>query len=192
LIIGAVLLGLLTARPTTAAPGDLYVVDDNAEPMCKFTPEGTKSTFASWLDNPADLAFDRTGNLFVAENETGSIFKFAPDGTKSTFASGLTSPAGLAFDVSGNLFVTDVVCGSDVGCGVIYKFGISPTKSTFATDTYNLANLAFDFGGNLFATIQAGRPILQVAFSLSIPPALRHPSSHQAGLGWPSMGVHLS
>ena len=143
------------ATPAISAPGDLYVVDESAGAIYRFTPDGTKSTFASGLDQPAGLAFDRTGNLFVVENATGSILKFAVDGTRSTFASGLASPAGAAFDSSGNLFVTDVVCGSDVGCGVIYKFGPDGTKSTFATDTYNLVNLTFDFSGILFAAFQS-------------------------------------
>jgi hypothetical protein len=55
--------------------------------------------------------------------------------------------------------VTDVVCGSDVGCGVIYKFDLSGTKSTFAADTYDLVNLTFDFFGNLYATIQGATNI---------------------------------
>ncbi len=142
------------AAPALSAPCDLYVVDGSTGAILKFTPDGTKSTFASGLDQPAGLAFDRTGNLFVVESATGSILKFAPDGTRSTFASELASPAGLAFDNSGNLFVTDVICGSDVGCGVIYKFDVSGTKSTFAADTYHLVNLAFDFGGGLYAASQ--------------------------------------
>lgn len=159
LLVGFAFAGLFEAPRAIAAPGDLYVVDGSTGVIFRFTPDGTKSTFASGLDQPAGLAFDRTGNLFVAENGTGSILKFTLGGTKSTFASGLASPAGLAFDSSGSLFVTDVICGSDIGCGVIYKFDGSGTKSTFATDTYDLVYLAFDFAGDLFATIQASSSI---------------------------------
>lgn len=42
----------------------------------KFTPAGTKSMFASGLNNPTGLAFDASGNLFVAETNTGTIYKF--------------------------------------------------------------------------------------------------------------------
>jgi sugar lactone lactonase YvrE len=155
LLLGFAFFEMLMATSALSAPGDRYVTDESAGAIYRFTPAGTRNTFTSGLDHPAGLAFDRTGNLFVAENASGAILRFAPDGTKSTFASGLAHPGGLAFDCSGNLFVTDIICGSDVGCGVIYKFDVSGTRSTFATDTYDMVNLAFDFHGALYATIQS-------------------------------------
>src|SRR6267143_621928 len=89
-----------------AAPRDLYDADYSSGTIFKFTPDGTKSTFASGLSNPRGLAFDASGNLFEADGTSNTIFKFTPNGTKSTFASGLSGPAGLAFDASGNLFET--------------------------------------------------------------------------------------
>src|SRR5438105_2960982 len=86
-----------------AAPRDLYDADYSSGTIFKFTPNGTKNTFASALSFPVRLAFDASGNLFEADNSSGTIFKFTPNGTKSTFASGL-DPFGLAFDASGNLF----------------------------------------------------------------------------------------
>ncbi len=50
---------------TLAASGDLYVSDVAGKRVLKYTPDGTKSVFASGLDSVGQLAFDRTGNLFV-------------------------------------------------------------------------------------------------------------------------------
>src|SRR5436190_2110234 len=88
-----------------AAAGDLYVSDSGSGTIFKFTPTGSKSTFASGLNTPHGLAFDANGNLFVGDSASGMIFKFTPTGIKSTFASGLTGVRGLAFGEMGNLFV---------------------------------------------------------------------------------------
>src|SRR5215468_6077008 len=100
---------------TVAAPGDLFVAQFDGS-IFKFTPNGTKTTFASGLGNPEGLVFDSAGNLFEADFGTDTIFKFTLDGTKTSFASGLSAPVGLAFDSSGNLFEADAVSGT------IFKF----------------------------------------------------------------------
>jgi sugar lactone lactonase YvrE len=105
--------------------GNLFVSRDDS--IFKFTPDGTRSTFASGLKSPFGLAFDKDGNLFAADKGAGAILKFNPDGSKSTFITGIT-PAGLAFDSAGNLFVTDL----DDGHGSIVKFGPDAGKSVFA------------------------------------------------------------
>ena len=127
-----------------AAPGDLYEADFASGMIFKFTPDGTKSTFASGLSTPRGLAFDGSGNLFEADSGSGTIFKFTLAGTKSTFAAGLNIPIGLAFDGSGNLFE------ADAGSGTIFKFTPDGTKSTFAAGLSAPFGLAFDGSGNLF------------------------------------------
>ncbi len=47
-----------------AALGDLYEADFFSHTIFKFTPTGTKSTFASGQSLSEDLAFDRSGDLF--------------------------------------------------------------------------------------------------------------------------------
>jgi len=59
----------------------------------KFSPDGTKTVFATGLTNgPRGIAYDSSGNLFVAEvpfTTTGDILKFTPPGVRTTFASGI-------------------------------------------------------------------------------------------------------
>src|SRR5437879_6180757 len=93
----AALATALSPVNALAAPGDLYVSDGNS--ILKFTPAGTRSTFASGLFQPVALAFDRQGNLFVGDSGScvcppeqmcdcppGTIYRFTPSGEKTTFA----------------------------------------------------------------------------------------------------------
>src|SRR5947207_1316610 len=80
LVTVAGLAAALVPNSVLAAPGDLYEADNVGDAIFKFTPGGTKSTFASGLNRPGGLAFDGSGNLFEADNNSGTIFKFTPDG----------------------------------------------------------------------------------------------------------------
>ena len=124
-----------SAGPVFDKAGNLFVSDRSSGTgqILKFTPDGTRSTFASGLGHPLVLAFDEAGNLYVSSEEaeiTGvhtQILKFAPDGTRSTLATAPV-PVGLALNGSGNLFVFDAQSHS------ILKFSPDGTKSTFAWD----------------------------------------------------------
>src|ERR1700730_3399628 len=126
-LVAAVFILSVAAQLTYAISGDLYASDAGSHQIYKFTPDGTRSSFASGLNSPIGLAFDSAGNLFVADAGSGQIYKFTPGGMRSTFASGLNSPAGLAFDSAGNLFE------ADAGSGHIYKFTPGGMRSTFAS-----------------------------------------------------------
>jgi len=62
--------------------GNLLVANPATGRIFKFTPNGSRSTFASGLTHPFGIAFDNTGNLFVAEMQPdqkgGVILKFMP------------------------------------------------------------------------------------------------------------------
>lgn len=86
--------------------GNLFASTEADVPMgtdtiVKFTPDGVGSTFATDLDYPRGLAFDRSGILFVAERGAfappGDILKFKPDGNSRVFAAELDDPHFLAF-----------------------------------------------------------------------------------------------
>ena len=86
-----------------------------------------KTTFASGLNDPKDLAFDSSGNLYETDAGGDKIFKFTPAGAKTTFASNLFGPFGLAFDAHGNLFEVSF------GFNTIFKFTPAAVRSTFAS-----------------------------------------------------------
>ena len=148
LISGVMCLAVISLICARASAQNLFAVDDEygitngTGTIDEFTPNGVRSTFASGLNIPFGLAFDKSGNLFVAVDDAGSgaVYKFTPAGARTTFASGATGP--LAFDSVGNLFVADGVA--------IYKFTRTGARTTFATLQLNANGLAFDSAGNLF------------------------------------------
>lgn len=130
---------------------NLFVSDGSA--ISKFTPEGTRSVFAS-KNNISGLAFDISGNLFAADFSNRILFRFTPEGTERTFATGLdNSPRGLAFDRNGDLYVADR--------NRILKFSPDGVRSIFASEI-NSQGLAFDRGGNLFGTDELQDEIFRI------------------------------
>ena len=76
--------------------GNLFVSTESfgQEPdsILKFSPDGVGSPFATGLNFPRGLAFNRGGILFVAEliqDGPGDILKFTPNGVGTLFASGI-------------------------------------------------------------------------------------------------------
>jgi hypothetical protein len=144
---------LLLATDAQSAPGDLYVAEaTGGGHIYKFTPAGSKSTFASGIYQPIALAFDRGGNLFVGNSGAGTspmpstIIRIAPDGTQKTFATIQSHQLlGLAFDGASNLFVST---GSR-----ILQIAPDGTQSTFASSVPGVWPLAFDKSGNLYAGV---------------------------------------
>src|SRR6266511_3523666 len=119
--------------------GNLFVADQTVRDarlgreIFKFSPDGTKTTFATGLETSNHLAVDAAGNVYVpevtaADNSSHAILKFNPDGTKSTFSSalGATGVDALGVDGSGNVFASNDHS--------ILKFDSSGTPSTFASD----------------------------------------------------------
>lgn len=126
-----------------AAPGDIYETDFSSGTLFKFSPTGSRTTFATGLNGPEGMAFDRNGNFFVTDTGSGRIFKYAPNGTRTIFASGLNGPASLAFDNAGNLFDAEFFGNT------ILRFTPTGARSTFATGLNGPASLAFDSSGRL-------------------------------------------
>ena len=79
--LGSVILICSSASAQNLFVSDGYSgIEHNLGNIYKFPPNGVPSTFASGLNGPWVLAFDRVGNLFVALGGT-QIVKFTPAGT---------------------------------------------------------------------------------------------------------------
>src|SRR5258708_7177178 len=76
LVVAAVFILSVAAQLTYAAPGDLYESDSLSGNIYEFTPGGTRSTFASGLNQPRGLAFNSAGNLFEADYGSSNIYEF--------------------------------------------------------------------------------------------------------------------
>ena len=143
--VEALCLGTILLLTAAGARGqDLFVSSYGSGQITEITPSAVQSTFASGLNQPLGLAFDRAGNLYEADASSGHIYKFAPDGTQSTFASGLSRPVGLAFNSAGNLYVADAAVGQ------IVQITAGGAATVFASGLNLPLGLAIDSGDNLF------------------------------------------
>jgi len=109
------------------ASDNLFATDLRTNGIYMYTPDGSRTTFATGFSFPLKMAFDSAGNLFVSDITAGTVIKITPDGTRTTFAAGLDAPDGLAFDPKGHLYVTDYEVGN------IFKFDPDGSSSLFAT-----------------------------------------------------------
>ena len=151
----AVAAGLLLSNHAYAAPGDLYVSDFGSGNVFKYTPSGTRTSFAG-LDGPRGLAFNRRGDIYIAESGTGTVWRYDLElGSGSPFFSSLGQPSGIAFDSESNLFVADTFGG------FIYKLTPQGVKTTFASGLNQPEGVAFDRDGNLFVVDAGSNRILK-------------------------------
>ncbi len=130
------------------AAGNLFVLSPSGEyhvggTILKFSPDGTRSTFATGVGLPYSLAIDPSGNLFVSDWDTGSIYKLTPKGEKSIFATTEIAAKILACDPAGNLFAAVPLKHS------IFKYEPGGARSDFATGI-TVSVLAIDKAGNVF------------------------------------------
>src|SRR6266581_3988983 len=76
-------LGAVILICSSAPAQNLFVsASDGSGNIYEFTPAGVRSTFASGLNYPQGLAFEKAGNLFVAAG--GAIYKLTPAGVRTT------------------------------------------------------------------------------------------------------------
>jgi hypothetical protein len=138
--------------PTTEicdSAGNLFIGDGLESSVFKFTPNRSKSTVATNV-NQQLMAIDPSDNLFVMTEDGHTLLKVTPDGVKSTAASGFESPGGMAGDRAGNVFV-------EADPGTVYKVRPDGSKSMFATGLgIQSPILICDKSDNLFVADRSG------------------------------------
>ncbi len=102
--------------------GVTYISDGENGKIWRAAADGTLTAFASGLDTPSAIAFDKNGDLFVADSGSNTIKKINNAGTvitiagvegKSGFADGeagavlFNAPVGIAVGEDGRIFVAD-------------------------------------------------------------------------------------
>lgn len=139
------------------ATGDLFLSDYPNSTIVKVAPNGTQTTFATNVQNPAGLTIDSAGNLYVASyvggsTETsgvGEIERFTPSGQASVFATGLDGPLDPKFGPDGNLYVSNY-------SGTVDRITPGGSVSVFASGIAGPVGLAFDKQGNLYVSTDVG------------------------------------
>ncbi len=79
LAVFSIWLGLSGHR---ALAGNVFV-EDTTGTIFKYTPGGSRSSFAGGLSGPVSLAIDGQGDLFAADSSYSVIYEYTPGGTRS-------------------------------------------------------------------------------------------------------------
>lgn len=167
LISGAVRVAAVLIMVSWAQAQNLFVLDNLTDAsIYEFTPDGTRSTFASGLGASSGLAIDKAGNVFVSSSVTSNgvyigcdIIKIKPDGTQITFSGFTNGPNVLAVNSAGNLFAAQAANYN----GDIYEFTTNGTPSIFATGVDGwIEGLTFNSAGDLFVSCNGSESIVEI------------------------------
>lgn len=159
-MIKKILLGLLFASTTCAAPGELYYPDPSQGGIVKFSSDGqTTSFFDQTIPQPASVAFDGQHNLYACFE--GTVVKYGIDSTgspslaaKTTVTSGLQECVGIAANSLGQLFVSQTNENQIIL--------VNTTPGQFYGDYMQVATvpapmaMAVDSAGSLYVASQQG------------------------------------
>jgi len=166
-------LSAILALAITAHAQNLYVsanAPGGNHKIFEFTPSGVQSIYASGLDNPRGLAFDRIGNLFVTtaheagHMEIGRVLKFNLRNHVSTAGSAAEFFfEGLAIDIAGNAYVMANDDTSPTLASTIFKFTPNGDRIMFGSLPSQGWGLAFDSAGNLYAADGGDQTIYEFA-----------------------------
>ena len=110
-LVNAVLAVLLGVQLTEEATGQIFVVNNSAGTIGKYTTSGAviNAALISGLSQPEGIAVDGNGYLYVADTDAGRVGKYTISGAvvNPSLISGLNGPWALALDGKGNLFVAN-------------------------------------------------------------------------------------
>jgi DNA-binding beta-propeller fold protein YncE len=202
-------LGAIFALVTAAHAQNLYASAQvpPSHAILEFTPDGTRSTYASGLAHPRGLAFDSVGNLFAAEIlnrddiDLGRVLKFNLRNKVSTVGSAAHFTfEGLATDMAGNAYVMVSDDNSPTVAGTIFKFTPDGERIIFGSVPGTTGDnepqpswgLAFDSAGYLYAADGGAQTIYKFApnglRTVFVGPSAFDPSVYPVGLAFDSYG----
>jgi DNA-binding beta-propeller fold protein YncE len=204
-------LGAIFALVTAADAQNLNLYASAQVPpshaILEFTPDGTRSTYASGLLFPRGLAFDSIGNLFAAEtvapdnHDIGRVLKFNLRNKVSTVGSAVNFFfQGLAVDIAGKAYVMATDDNSPTLAGTIFKFTPDGERIVFGSVPGTTGDnepqpswgLAFDSAGDLYAADGGAQTIYKFApngaRSVFVGPTAFDPSAYPVGLAFDSNG----
>lgn len=146
--------------------GNLYICNYGGGTVSKVARDGTLTTLATGLSNPAGIAINNTtGEIFVAEFGADRVIKIGTNLVVSTFAT-TVGPDSLAFDSLGNLYTANLK--TDFTGDTVTKMNSLGNTSIFASGINTPNGLAFDTFGNLFVSNLQGNSITKIdSFGIS-------------------------
>jgi DNA-binding beta-propeller fold protein YncE len=143
--------------------GNLYICNYGGGTVSKVARDGTLTTLATGLSNPAGIAINNTtGEVFVAEFSADRIVKIGTNLVVTTFAT-TVGPDSLAFDSLGNLYTANLK--TDFTGDTVTKIDTLGNTSVFASGINTPNGLAFDSLGNLFVSNLQGDSITKITSS---------------------------
>ena len=177
--------GQLSGVAVNPISGDVYFASQSRSLIVKFNPQLNSASVvagigiggysgdggpasAAALNQPVQIAFDRTGSLFIADSQNNAVRKIDPQGVISTVAAGIY-PIGVAIASDGTLYASNIytivriaVDGTmTVIAGSVPGYSGDRGPATDATLNF-IQGLAFDAVGNLFVTDQANNRIRRI------------------------------
>jgi uncharacterized protein (TIGR03437 family) len=213
--------------------GNLYIADYSAFRVRKIAPNGTITTVAgngtrgysgdgglatsAELNNPYNVAVDRSGNLYIADTANNRIRMVSPTGTITTVAgtgiagyfgdggpavgAELNNPYDVVVDAAGNLYISDrfnyrirqVAPGGVIttvaGIGFEGYFGDGGLAVNAELGATN--DLAVDGAGNLYIADETNFRIRKVSAAGTITTIAGNGGQGYSGDGGPGIGAPL-
>jgi sugar lactone lactonase YvrE len=160
--------------PATRKSVTLYVSDLQAEAVELFAAyEGNNppesGTITQGIDNPTNIAIDKSGTLYVAYNGNNTVTEYPLGATSPsiTLSNELVDPNGIAVDSKGTVYVTS---GSSVGSCYVLEFPKGSSTPSVQVNGFDLPiGLAIDKNDNLYVGDASANKVYEVPKGTTTP-----------------------
>lgn len=161
------------------ASGDVYVSEGPLGNVVRFSPDGTRHSFASGLSQPQGLTFGPDGLLYVAEIGGDQVSQIDASGTVTPFVT-LTWPIDLVFLGDDLLVSTET--------GEIWRVDPAGTATRFATGPSNAGGITLNPNGDPVVAFGADNSIYRFTEG-GTTPSVGVTAPSRVGLGQPGQVV---